>query len=182
VATFIPEGGGTVLNPGDPLEFSQGNIPKVDEGGEGTFIVTARNATNSNLTNVDITVEDELLVIVKEGQNTRLEPSAAFLEPDIGTCVILANSVNCDIPTLADDVDVVIDFQAVDVSPGDIDILLAAQANEFGGLVSAIALVIITSSDGCTLASPGTAGGTSMLIFLLIPVLVFSRKLFRRKR
>ncbi len=63
-----------------------------------------------------------------------------------------------------------------------IDILLTAQADEFGGLVSAIARVIITSSDGCTLASPGTAGGTSMLIFLLIPVLVLTRKLFRRKR
>jgi len=182
VATFKVEGGGDVLNPGDPLEFIQNNVPKVDEGGEGTFIVTARNATNSNLTNVDITIEDELLVVIKEGQNSRLEPSSAFLEPNIGSCVILDNSVACDIPTLEDDVDVVIDFQAVDVSPGDIDILLTAQANEFGGLVTAIALVIITSSDGCTLASPGTAGGTSMLIFLLIPVLVFSRKLFRRKR
>jgi len=182
VATFIPEGGGTVLNPGDPLEFIQNNVPKVDEGGEGTFIVTARNATNSNLTNVDITIEDELLVIIKEGQNTRLEPSAAFLEPNIGSCLILNNSVACDIPTLADDVDVVIDFQAVDVSPGDIDILLTAQADQFGGLVSAIARVIITSSDGCTLASPGTSGGTSMLTFLLIPLLVLTRKLLRIKR
>jgi len=183
VATFKIEGGGDVLNPGDPIEFIQDNIPEVKEGGEGTFIVTARNATNANLTNVEITVEDLVLEEAKEIISARLEPSNAFLEPDIGSCIILENSVECDIASLSDDVDVVIDFVAEDVSPGDVDIELEATADQFVGLAEAIALVIITSdSSGCTVASPGTSSGSSMLLFLLIPVVVLTRKYLRIKR
>ncbi len=183
VATFKIEGGGDVLNPGDPIEFIQDNVPEVKEGGEGMFIVTARNATNANLTNVEITVEDLVLEEAKEIISARLEPSTAFLEPDIGSCIILENSVECDIATLSNDVDVVIDFVAEDVSPGDVDIFLDATADQFEDLVEAIALVIITSdSSGCTVASPGTSSGSSMLLFLLIPVVVLTRKYLRIKR
>ena len=183
-ATFKLEGGGDVLNPGEPIEFIQDDIPEVKEGNEGTFIVTARNATNANLTNVEITIEDLVVIEAKEIISARLEPSTAFLEPNIGSCVILENSVECDIASLSNDVDVVIDFLAEDVSPGDIDILLDATADQFGGLAEAIALVIITSSggSGCTVASPGTSSGPSMLLFLLIPVVVLTRKYLRIKR
>lgn len=182
-ATFILQGGGQVLNPGEPVEFIQDNIPEVKEGGEGTFIVTARNATNANLTNVEITVEDLVLVEAKEIISARLEPSNAFLEPDIGSCIILENSVECDIASLSNEVDVVIDFVAEDVSPGDVDIELEATADQFLGLAEAIALVIITSDNsGCTVASPGTSNGSSMLLFLLIPVVVLTRRIFRIKR
>jgi len=182
VATFKIDGGGDVLNPGDPIEFIQDNVPEIKEGGEGTFIFTARNATSSNLTNVEIIVED-VIIVAKEILSARLEPSTAFLEPDIGSCLILGDTVECDIATLSNDVDVVIDFVAEDVSPGDIDIILTGDADQFGGLVNAIALVIITSdSSGCTVASPGTSSGSSMLLFLLIPVVVLTRKYLRIKR
>ena len=140
-ATFILQGGGQVLNPGDPIEFIQDNVPEVKEGGEGTFIVTARNATNANLTNVEIIIEDEIIV-AKEILSARLEPSTAFLEPNIGSCLILEDTVECDIATLSNDVDVVIDFVAEDVPPGDVDIFLSADADQIGDLVNAIALVI----------------------------------------
>ena len=182
VATFKIDGGGDVLNPGDPIEFIQDNVPEIKEGGEGTFIFTARNATNANLTNVEIIVED-VIIVAKEIISARLEPSTAFLEPDIGNCLILEDTVECDIATLSNDVDVVIDFVAEDVSPGDIDIILTGDADQFGGLVNAIALVIITSdSSGCTVASPGTSSASSMLLFLLIPVVVLTRKYLRIKR
>ncbi len=181
-ATFILQGGGQVLNPGEPVEFIQDNIPEVKEGGEGTFIVTARNATNANLTNVEIIIEDDFIV-AKEILSARLEPSTAFLEPNIGSCLILEDTVECDIATLSNDVDVVIDFVAEDVPPGDVDIFLDATADQFVGLAEAIALVIITSdSSGCTVASPGTSSGSSMLLFLLIPVVVLTRKYLRIKR
>jgi len=183
VATFKLVGGGDVLNPGDPLEFIQDNVPEVNEGGEGTFIVTARNATNANLTNVEISIEDELIVS-KQIQSVRLEPSTAFLEPNIGSCIILEDSVECDIATLTNDVDIVIDFVAEDVPPGDVDIFLTADADQIGGLVTAIALVIITSGDGsgCTVASPGSTGGASMLLFLLIPVVVVTRRYLKIRK
>jgi len=182
-ATFKLEGGGDVLNPGDPVEFIQDDVPEVKEGNEGTFIVTARNATNANLTNVEIVVEDGLLE-AKEIISARLEPSTAFLEPNIGSCIILEDSVECDIASLSNDVDVVIDFVAEDVSPGDVDIFLDATADQFGGLAEAIALVIITSGDdsGCTVAAPGSSSGASTLLFLLIPVVVLTRKYLRNKR
>ena len=181
-ATFKLAGGGDVLNPGDPLEFIQDNVPEVNEGGEGTFIVTARNATDSNLTNVEISIEDEI-VVSREIINVRLEPSTAFLEPNIGSCLILENSVECDIASLANDVDIVIDFVAEDVSPGDIVIFLTGQADQFGGLVNAIALVIVNSGDsGCTVAAPGTSSGSSMLLFLLIPAGVIARRILRKKK
>ena len=109
--------------------------------------MTARNATDANLTNVEISIEDEIIVS-REITNVRLEPSTAFLEPDIGNCVILENSVECDIATLANDVDIVIDFVAEDVPPGDVDIFLTGDADQIGGLVNAIALVIIRSDGG----------------------------------
>ena len=182
VATFKVEGGGDVLNPGDPLEFIQDDIPEVEEGGEGTFIVTARNATNANLTNVEISIQDEVIVS-REITSVRLEPSTAFLEPNIGTCSILEDSVECDIPTLSNDVDIVIDFVAEDVPAGDVDIFLTGQANQFGGLVNAIALVIVTSGgdSGCTVAAPGTSGSPSLLLFLLIPAVVFARRFLKFK-
>jgi len=104
VATFKIDGGGDVLNPGDPIEFIQDNVPEIKEGGEGTFIFTARNATSSNLTNVEIIVED-VIIVAKEILSARLEPSTAFLEPDIGSCLILGDTVECDIATLSNDVD-----------------------------------------------------------------------------
>lgn len=183
VATFKLVGGGDVLNPGDPLEFIQDNVPEVDEGGQGTFIVTARNATNANLTNVEISIEDEIIVS-REINSVRLEPSTAFLEPNIGSCLILEDSVECDIASLANDVDIVIDFVAEDVPPGDVDIFLTGDADQIGGLVNAIALVIIRSGgdSGCTVAPSGTTTGPSMLLFLLIPAVVLTRRLFRMKR
>ena len=152
------------------------------KAGKGTFIVTARNATDANLTNVEISIEDEIIVS-REITNVRLEPSTAFLEPNIGSCIILEDSVECDIATLANDVDIVIDFVAEDVPPGDVDIFLTGDADQIGGLVNAIALVIITSdSSGCTVAPQGSTTGPSMLLFLLIPAVVLTRKIFRMRR
>ena len=145
--------------------------------------MTARNATDANLTNVEISIEDEIIVS-REITSVRLEPSTAFLEPDIGNCVILENSVECDIATLANDVDIVIDFVAEDVPPGDVDIFLTGDADQIGGLVNAIALVIIRSDgdSGCTVAPPGSTNSPSMLLFLLIPAVVLTRKIFRMRR
>ena len=187
IATFIPEGGATILNPGDEIELAQLGDTQVEQGGEATIIINARNATSSNLDNVTLTVFEEVMSVSKTDTSvTRFEPTNIILEPNIGTCSELADRVECDIPTLSNDVDLIIDFDAVDVEEGDFDIPLRAESDDLFGLIfEALAQMKVNDGDsggsGCSISSAGSGSFQSALLLSLIPALIIFRKQIRRR-